>query len=124
MLGTLLWIVLAILAATTLYVVANTARFSRRQRAVEHADLVPVDPEAVAERLAQLVRCKTAPLDDKGTPEPEAFDELHHTLRMNYPLVHECLKREVIGGYSLLYTWEGTRPELEPAMLMAHQDVV
>jgi carboxypeptidase PM20D1 len=107
-----------------LYVVANTARFSRRQRAVEQADLVPVDPEAVAERLAQLVRCKTAPLDDKGTPEPEAFDELHRTLRMNYPLVHECLKREVIGGYSLLYTWEGTRPELEPAMLMAHQDVV
>ena len=34
------------------------------------------------------------------------------------------LKREVINGYSLLYTWQGSRPDLEPVMLMAHQDVV
>ena len=45
-------------------------------------------------------------------------------LESTYPLVHQKLKREVINGYSLLYTWLGSRPDLEPVMLMAHQDVV
>jgi carboxypeptidase PM20D1 len=29
-----------------------------------------------------------------------------------------------VNGYSLLYTWPGSKPELEPVLLMAHQDVV
>jgi carboxypeptidase PM20D1 len=39
-------------------------------------------------------------------------------------LVHQKLRREVINGYSLLYIWQGSRADLEPVMLMAHQDVV
>ena len=38
--------------------------------------------------------------------------------------MHAHLKCEVVNQYSLLYIWEGTRPELEPVQLMAHQDVV
>jgi carboxypeptidase PM20D1 len=38
--------------------------------------------------------------------------------------VHQKLKREVVGGYSLLYTWQGSRADLDPVMVMAHQDVV
>jgi carboxypeptidase PM20D1 len=45
-------------------------------------------------------------------------------LAKTYPLVHSKLKREVVNGYSLLYTWQGTRADLDPVMLMAHQDVV
>jgi carboxypeptidase PM20D1 len=45
-------------------------------------------------------------------------------LEQTYPLTHRELKIEKVNGYSLLYTWEGTRPELEPVMVMAHQDVV
>ena len=45
-------------------------------------------------------------------------------LRETYPLVHEKLRREVVNGYSLLYIWQGKRSDLEPVMLMAHQDVV
>ena len=84
----------------------------------------PVDDQQVAEHLAASVRCRTVPLDDKGTPDPEAFRQLHRMLEETYPLVHSKLKREVINGYSLLYTWQGSRPDLEPVMLMAHQDVV
>ena len=70
------------------------------------------------------MRCQTVPLDDQGTPDPEAFRQLHQMLAETYPLVHQKLKREVVNGYSLLYTWQGSRPDLEPVMLMAHQDVV
>jgi carboxypeptidase PM20D1 len=34
------------------------------------------------------------------------------------------MKREVVGGYSLLYTWPGSDPAAKGVMLMAHQDVV
>ena len=124
MLATLLYVILALLVITTLYVVVRTLLFVWRQHTVEPAEGAPVDAQAVAEHLAASVRCKTVPLDDKGTPDPEAFRQLHRMLEETYPLVHSKLKREVINGYSLLYTWGGSRPDLEPVMLMAHQDVV
>ena len=124
MLADLLYLLLALLIFTTLYVVVRTLLFSWRQRAVEPAAGPPVDAQAVAEHLAASVRCKTVPLDDKGSPDPEAFRQLHRMLEETYPLVHQKLRREVVSGYSLLYIWKGSRPDLEPVMLMAHQDVV
>lgn len=120
----LLYIVLASLIVTTVIAVVRTIMFQRAQGTVKKIEGVPVDANIVAERLAAAVRCQTVPLDEKGTPDPEAFRQLHCMLAETYPLVHRCLKREVINGYSLLYTWPGSRPELEPVMLMAHQDVV
>jgi carboxypeptidase PM20D1 len=38
--------------------------------------------------------------------------------------VHESLTREVVGDLSLLYTWEGTEPDLDPVVFMGHMDVV
>lgn len=124
MLTNLLVLVLAILVLTTLYVVVRTIAFARRQHAVEPAQGAPVDGEKAADHLAAAVRCQTVALDDTGTPDPEAFRQLHQMLAETYPLVHQKLKREVIGGYSLLYTWQGSRADLDPVMVMAHQDVV
>jgi carboxypeptidase PM20D1 len=124
MLTTLLNIILAILILTTLYIVVRTIIFQWSQRSVEKIEGVQVDDQLVAEHLAASVRCKTVPLDDTGTPDPDAFQQLHKMLQETYPLVHQKLKREVINGYSLLYTWQGSRADLEPVMLMAHQDVV
>ena len=124
MLTTIIYATLIILLLTTLYVVARTAVFSWRQRAVAPVEAMPVDVDCVAEHLAAAVRCRTVPLDDLGTPDPEAFAQLHRLLEQTYPLVHRNLTREIVNGYSLLYTWAGTRPELAPVMVMAHQDVV
>jgi carboxypeptidase PM20D1 len=124
MLTFLLYAVLAILIITTLYVVMRTALFARRYGALPPAEVAPVDATCVAEHLAAAVRCRTVPLDDAGAPDPAAFEQLHRLLAETYPLVHRQLEREVVNGYSLLYTWAGTRPELEPVLLMAHQDVV
>jgi carboxypeptidase PM20D1 len=124
MLTNVLYIILALLILTTLFVVARTIIFQWTQRAVPKIVGVEVDDQKVAEHLAASIRCKTVPLDDKGTPDPEAFKQLHRMLEETYPLVHQKLKREVINGYSLLYTWQGSRADLEPVMLMAHQDVV
>ena len=124
MLTTLLYLILAVLIITTLFVVVRTLVFQRRQGAVKAIEGVPVDDQQVAEHLAASVRCKTVPLDDKGTPDPEAFAAASQDARGDLPAGAQKLKREVINGYSLLYTWQGSRPDLEPVMLMAHQDVV
>jgi carboxypeptidase PM20D1 len=124
MLTNLLYIVLAILILTTVYVVVRTLVFQWSQGSVEKIEGVAVDDQQVAEHLAAAVRCKTVPLDDIGTPDPEAFKQLDKMLQETYPLVHQKLRREVVNGYSLVYIWQGSRADLEPVMLMAHQDVV
>jgi carboxypeptidase PM20D1 len=124
MIESFLILILALLVLTTLFVIVRTVIFSWRHRTMEKVEGIPVDADMVAKHLSAAVRCQTVPLDDKGTPDPEAFKQLHRMLEETYPLVHQKLKREVVNGYSLLYTWPGSRPELEPVMLMAHQDVV
>jgi carboxypeptidase PM20D1 len=124
MLADLLRIILAILLVTTAYVVVRTIRFERRRGKVPPLDALPVDELRVAEHLAAAVRCPTVPRDDQGAPDPEAFRQLQRMLAETYPLVHQRLKREGVNQWSLLYTWEGTRSDLEPVLLMAHQDVV
>lgn len=119
-----LYVALASLVITTVFVVARTAIFQRSQRAVSQIEPLAVDEQAVAGHLSAAIRCQTAPLDESGTPDPKAFRQLHQMLEKTYPLVHQKLKREVVSGYSLLYTWQGARADLEPVMLMAHQDVV
>ena len=73
MLTTILYIILAILILTTVYVVVRTIIFQWSQGSVEKLEGIPVDEQQVAEHLAASVRCKTVPLDDTGTPDPEAF---------------------------------------------------
>lgn len=124
MLTKILLIILGILIITIIYVVIRTILFQRSMRAVEKIEGIQVDDQQVAEHLAASIRCKTVPLDEHGTPEPEAFKQLHKMLEETYPLVHQKLRREVVNGYSLLYIWQGTRGDLDPVMLMAHQDVV
>jgi carboxypeptidase PM20D1 len=116
--------IVALLVLTTVVVTVRTLLFQRAQRSMAKVEGVPVDDRRVAEHLAAAVRCQTVPLDETGTPDPEAFRHLHQMLEETYPLVHQKLKREVVNGFSLLYTWQGSRPDLDPIMLMAHQDVV
>lgn len=124
MLTTVIYIILAILLITLVYVIIRTIIFQQSMRSVQTIEGVQVDEQQIAEHLAASVRCQTVPIDDKGTPEPEAFKQLHQMLAETYPLVHQKLRREVVNGYSLVYIWQGSRADLEPVMLMAHQDVV
>jgi carboxypeptidase PM20D1 len=120
----LIVLVVALLILTVVFVVVRTILFQWSQRAVAQIEGVPVDSQQVAGHLAAAVRCQTVPLDETGTPDPEAFRQLHQMLTETYPAVHQKLKRETVNDYTLLYTWQGSRQDLEPVMLMAHQDVV
>ncbi len=124
LLRTILLIIAGILVLTIIYVVIRTIIFQRSMRGVQKIEGIPVDEQKIAEHLAASIRCQTVPVDEKGTPNPEAFKQLHQMLEETYPLVHQKIRREVVNDYSLVYIWQGSRSDLEPVMLMAHQDVV
>ncbi|MBN1935952.1 MAG: M20/M25/M40 family metallo-hydrolase, partial [Anaerolineae bacterium] len=98
-------------------------RFGRPQPPVEPAEQAPIDVDAAAAHLAAAVACQTVSHGPDAPVEAEAFAELHARLAEMYPLVYRHLDRQVIAGYSLLYTWPGSDPTLKPVLLMAHQDV-
>ena len=76
-----------------------------------------------AERLSRMIQLPTvsAEIEERGHEPFERFVELLAEL---YPLVHERLERERITDLGLLFRWRGEDPDLDPAVLMAHFDVV
>ncbi len=120
--------ILLILAVVVLFVLAfmllRTLSFARSGQPVEPVEGIAVEPEVIAGHLASAIRCKTVSMKDETAEDGKAFKDLHRVLEKTYPRAHATLHRQVIGGYSLLYTWKGSQPDLPPVVLMAHQDVV
>jgi carboxypeptidase PM20D1 len=102
----------------------NTWRAGSQQ--IEVAPLAPlaVDQAAAAQSLAAAVRARTI----SGLLDPAAqareFDALQAHLKARYPLVHQRLALETVGGHSLVFTWQGSDAAARPIALLAHQDVV
>ncbi len=86
-----------------------------------------IDVDRAAQHLAEAMQFKTITLL-AGDPRPGQegpWLDLHNWLVQTYPAAHEVMSREVVpGGLTLLYTWQGSAPDLDPLLLMAHQDVV
>jgi carboxypeptidase PM20D1 len=115
-------VAVAIVLAAVLSI--RAARMPSLQGEEESAVRVPIDTMAVAERLAGAIRIPTVSHERVEDTDTAAFLALHDYLARTYPRVHERLTRETVSDLSLLYTWEGSDPSLEPIVLMGHQDVV
>ncbi len=105
-----------------------TLRTRSRQSAAPEAGQLVIDQQAVAGRLAGAVRLRTI---SEEAPSPQNLAQsraellrLHDYLAHSFPNLHRELQRELVGGYSLLYTWKGLDAAAKPILLMAHQDVV
>jgi carboxypeptidase PM20D1 len=83
-----------------------------------------VDGDAFLEHLGQAVRLSTVVFEDRSQNDPADITAFHEFLRDAYPLTHQTCAVETINELSLLYTWEGSDPQAEPMVLMAHMDVV
>ena len=103
---------------------SNTLRFSSKQIQIAPIQPVGVDEGSVATRLAQAVRFQTVSYQDAAQIKGEEFRGLHEYLEQTFPKIHSTLTKELVGDYSLLYTWKGRDESLKPILLMAHQDVV
>lgn len=106
------------------FVILRTTLFSPPQKKVKLRNFPTVDGHSVAERLGLAVQQKTVSYDDPEKIDGSAFLGLHRLFKTLYPLVHTHLTLETVNEYSLLYTWEGSDPDLQPIMLISHLDVV
>ncbi len=116
---------LAALAAVTLGVmVFNALRVPSPAPAAESAHEAGVDSVAALARLAEAVRFRTVSMASGAPIDTAQFLAFHAFLQRSFPLVHATLKREVLGGLSLLYTWPAEGATEPPVVLMGHMDVV
>ncbi|MFZ4616493.1 MAG: M20/M25/M40 family metallo-hydrolase [Rectinemataceae bacterium] len=121
----LVLVVSTIVLAFVATVLART--FAVPAAAAPKAPLAPEELESragIEDKLAAAVRFATISSWDAEHENPEAFAAFVSALPGLFPRVHAALAREVIGDRALLYTWQGSDPSLEPAILCAHFDVV
>ena len=86
--------------------------------------LEEIDGEEVARHIGLAIQMKTISHSDPEKVDPLPFEGLRNLLQVLYPQVEDHLTREVINDGALLYTWQGSDPDLDPIALAAHQDVV
>lgn len=83
-----------------------------------------VDEKRALEHLSKAISIPTISYPDKADIDFSQFEKFHAFLEEAFPLIHKNLKKEVVQEASLIYHWKGTRDDLDPIALLAHQDVV
>src|SRR4030095_7886151 len=107
--GLLLIIVLAV----------RTARFGTPQVIPSPAEPLSVDSAPLLEHLARAVRIPTVSNEDSTERDPKQLAELRRLFETSFPHVATALTREIVGGYSLLYTWPGTDRSTQPVLFIS-----
>lgn len=116
-LGLALLALLAVVAVRTFLFVAEGVT-------VEAANSVSINAEDVSGRLVRAIQIPTISQQDTSLVDYASFLQLHALFEELFPRVHATLEKEVVAGYSLLYTWPGSESGLAPVVLTGHMDVV
>ena len=116
-------VILYILLVLVAVILARTFMFTpKAQEQVEFEDITP-DSDKAVQNLAALIRCKTVSNADPALEDDAEFEKLVSMLPSLYPKVFETCTFHRFPGRALLFHWQGKVPG-EPAVLMAHYDVV
>ena len=105
-------------------VLIKTVRFTSRQLRVDPVSQVAMNEAQIAEHLAKAIQFRTISDQDPKQFDKKEFLGFRQYLEQVFPKVHSTLIKEVVGGYSLLYTWKGQKGGTKPILLMGHMDVV
>lgn len=112
----LILIFAVIIAYRTITAPNNQTKFS--------ANPAPELSDSSISHFQQAIQFRTVSFGDTSLWDSIPFLEFRRFLENTYPLVHQHLSREIVGGYSLVFKWQGKNNTLNPFILMAHQDVV
>jgi carboxypeptidase PM20D1 len=114
----------ALLALLAVVLAVRALRAPLTFAAHEVLELPAVAQAEAVERFAQALRFETVSHTSDVPAYRSALEAFQAHLERSFPLVHARLKRERVGGHSLLFTWAGRNPNALGVLLMAHQDVV
>lgn len=123
----MMWILWVILGALGLFIVITLIRaafWTPEKQEYAPLEEETVDIEKYRKDLSDAIKIKTISNVDIDKVDWNEFKKLHALFEERFPLVYQNLKCEDISLASLLFTWEGKNPGLEPIALLGHQDVV
>jgi carboxypeptidase PM20D1 len=104
--------------------VARAARLEPYRVEAPPADSAVATAAITTDRFTAALQFPTISTEDSAHFDPAPFLAMHEWLADAFPNVTRRLTREVVAGYSLLYTWTGSDTTLDPILLMGHLDVV
>ena len=117
------YLILAVLAAFIAVVAVRTIRFRPKPQPEVTKEEIAFDRDAAVDSLAQLVRCKTVSYNDHSLEDEGEFQKLISLLPTLYPNVFGTCTFQQLPDRALLLRWPG-KQEGDPAVMMAHYDVV
>lgn len=116
-------LILALVLLFAAVVAVRTARFTPKPQPEISDEEISFDRDAAVDALAQLVRCKTVSYNDSSLEDDREFEKLISLLPTLYPNVFRVCSMDRLPDRALLLRWPGKQPG-DPAVLMAHYDVV
>ena len=116
-------IILYILLVLLVVILARTLMFTPPKAEEKTFAEIEQDSEASIRNLSELIRCKTVSYEDSALEDDAEFEKLIALLPTLYPNVWKTCPLTRFEGRGLLFHWQGKTPG-EPAVLMAHYDVV
>lgn len=117
------WFILTLVAALLVVVLVRTLAFKPLPQEKKSFEEVKFNSERSVETLAELIKCKTVSFNDRSLEDDGEFEKLIGLLPELYPNVFKTCEFTRMGERSLLFRWKG-EGNGEPAVLMAHFDVV
>jgi carboxypeptidase PM20D1 len=123
MIRLLLLISLVSIAVISVFIFKSEAFAAGQAESISAKSTAP-DAMALAGRLGKAVGFQTVSNEDQNNFKKDEFISFQKFLEQSYPKVHAALKKEIVGDYSLLYTWQGRDDKELPFLLAAHYDVV
>ncbi len=119
-----LWVILGLLGLFIPVTLVRAAFWTPEKKEYAPLEEETVDVEKYRKDLSDAIKIKTISNVDIDKVDWNEFKKLHALFEERFPLVYQNLKCEDISLASLLFTWEGKNPKLEPIALLGHQDVV
>ena len=118
-----LYIVLGLIALFLCVVIVRTLTFKPAKEEVREAQTVEFDGDAAISALAELIKCKTVSRYTREEEDDAEFRKLLDLLPALYPTVFATCEYKELADRGILFRWKG-KTEGEPAVMMAHYDVV
>ena len=117
------FLILAVIVCFIAVIAVRTIRFTPKAQPAVSGEEIAFDKDAAVDALAQLVRCKTVSYNDHSMEDEGEFQKLIALLPTLYPRVFEVCEFQQLPDRALLFRWPGKKSG-DPAVLMAHYDVV
>ncbi len=117
------YLILAAIAIFLAVILVRTLRFTPKPQPKLSEEKISFDRDAAVDALAQLVRCKTISFNDPAMEDDAEFQKLISLLPGLYPRVFDICSVRQLPDRALLLRWPG-KHHGDPAVLMAHYDVV